>query len=184
MLKAKEYLRKGNFSMMDQEKLALSIIKDTRKKYNLSEWNRELAELTGYKGEEVVVVPFEEEKALQARKYDINQSTTLVPKTQKVIDLKNICIRKKLDEVSVSKTLLNVNRASRPNSSAKENSIPSSALSYQTGVENSLLYERSGLGNHHQQGNRMKGNSVVLAPITVQQYLSNNSVFNLATKRR
>lgn len=38
-----------------------------------------------------------EENALQARKYDINQSVTLMPKTQKVVDLKNICIRKKLD---------------------------------------------------------------------------------------
>ncbi len=38
ILKAKEYLRKGNFSQYDQEKLALSIIKETRKKYNLNEW--------------------------------------------------------------------------------------------------------------------------------------------------
>ena len=51
MLKAKEYLRKGNFSQFDQEKLALSIIKDTRKKYNLSEWTSELEELTGFKSE-------------------------------------------------------------------------------------------------------------------------------------
>jgi hypothetical protein len=42
MLRAKEFLRRGNFSMYDQEKLALVIIKDTRKKYNLSEWTSEL----------------------------------------------------------------------------------------------------------------------------------------------
>ncbi len=48
MLRAKEFLRKGNFSQYDQEKLALSIIKDTRKKYNLDEWTAELLELTGY----------------------------------------------------------------------------------------------------------------------------------------
>lgn len=64
-----------------------------------------MTQLTGYIGEEVYIslsplghLVFEEEKALQTRKYDINQqSTTLVPKTQKVVDLKNICIRKKLD---------------------------------------------------------------------------------------
>lgn len=65
-----------------------------------------MTELTGYIGEEISIsssssmghVFYEEEKALQTRKYDINlQSTTLVPKTQKVVDLKNICIRKKLD---------------------------------------------------------------------------------------
>lgn len=42
LLKAKDYLRKGNFSQYDQEKLALWIIKDTRKKYNLKEWTPEL----------------------------------------------------------------------------------------------------------------------------------------------
>ena len=51
MLKAKQILRKGNFSQFDQEKLALSIIKDTRRKYNLDEWTTELEELTGYKSE-------------------------------------------------------------------------------------------------------------------------------------
>ena len=40
-----------------------------------------------------------------------------MPKAQKVVDLKNICIRKKLDEVSISKTLVTKN--SRPNSSTK-----------------------------------------------------------------
>jgi hypothetical protein len=40
ILKAKDYLRRGNFSQYNQEKLALVIIKDIRKKYNLSEWNQ------------------------------------------------------------------------------------------------------------------------------------------------
>jgi hypothetical protein len=41
----------------------------------------------------------EENSALQPRKYDINNSSnhSTLPKTQKVVDLKNICIRKKLD---------------------------------------------------------------------------------------
>ena len=113
MLKASEYLRKGNFSQYDQEKLALSIIKDIRKKYNLSEWTPELEEMTGFKSEDITDL---EEKALQPRKYDINQTSLMMPKTQKVVDLKNICIRKKMDEVSISKTLV---KNSRPNSSAK-----------------------------------------------------------------
>lgn len=156
----------------------------------MSEWTKEMTELTGYIGEEISIssslsmgyVVYEEEKALQTRKYDINQqSTTLVPKTQKVVDLKNICIRKKLDEVSVSKTLLNPKRQSRPNSSAKENSISTAMSSYHTGIEN--MVGGYGLSSHNQT-TRLKANNIVLAPITTQQYLSNNSIFNLATKRR
>lgn len=105
----------------------------------------------------------------------------MVTKTQKVVDLKNICIRKKLDEVSVSKTLLNPNRQSRPNSSAKENSISTAMSSYHTGIEN--MVGGYGLSSHNQT-TRLKANNIVLAPITTQQYLSNNSIFNLATKRR
>jgi hypothetical protein len=175
MLKAKEYLKKGNFSQYDQEKLALSIIKDTRKKYNLSEWTVELEELTGFKSEEITDM---EERTLQPRKYDINQTSLLMPKTQKVVDLKNICIRKKLDEVSISKTLV---KNSRPNSSAKENSI-STGLSYQTGGDNSMVFGNSILGSQNNRGKST--NNVILAPISTQ-YLSNNSIFNnLATKRR
>jgi hypothetical protein len=96
-----------------------------------------------------------------------------MPKTQKVVDLKNICIRKKLDEISISKTLVQ-NKISRPNSSAKENSV-STVSSYHTGVENSMVF--GGTRTQH------KVNNVVLAPISTQ-YLSNNSIFNLATKRR
>lgn len=50
IIKAKEYLRRGDFSQWDQEKLALGIIKDTRRKYNLVEWTKEMTELTGYSG--------------------------------------------------------------------------------------------------------------------------------------
>lgn len=53
IIKAKEYLRRGDFSQWDQEKLALGIIKDTRRKYNLVEWTKEMTELTGFNGEEV-----------------------------------------------------------------------------------------------------------------------------------
>ena len=97
-----------------------------------------------------------------------------MPKAQKVVDLKNICIRKKLDEVSISKTL--INKVQRPNSGAKENSA-SVAAGYQTGIENSLMF-----GYGHQQ-HKVKSSNVMLAPITAQ-YMSNNNVFNLATKRR
>lgn len=83
--------------------------------------------------------------------------------------------------MSVSKTLINVNRQSRPNSSAKENSISTAMSSYNTGVEN--MIGGYGISSHHQT-TRMKANNIVLAPITTQQYLSNNSIFNLATKRR
>lgn len=100
-----------------------------------------------------------------------------MPKTQKVVDLKNICIRKKLDEVSISKTLV---KNSRPNSSAKENSI-STGLSYQTG-DNSMVFGNSIMGSQNNRGKST--NNVILAPISTQ-YLSNNSIFNnLATKRR
>lgn len=53
--------------------------------------------------------------------------------------------------------------------------------SYNTGVEN--MIGGYGISSHHQT-TRMKANNIVLAPITTQQYLSNNSIFNLATKRR
>lgn len=154
--------------------MALSIVKDIRKKYNLSEWTQELEELTGFKSEEITDL---EERTLQPRKYDINQTSLLMPKTQKVVDLKNICIRKKLDEVSISKTLV---KNSRPNSSAKENSI-STGLSYQTG-DNSMVFGNSIMGSQNIRGKST--NNVILAPISTQ-YLSNNSIFNnLATKRR
>ena len=54
-MKAKDHLRKGNFSQYNQEKLALVIIKEIRKKYNLTEWNQELEESTGYKVEEIQI---------------------------------------------------------------------------------------------------------------------------------
>ena len=41
-------------------------------------------------------------------------------KPKKVVDLKNICIRKKLDDISISKTFVRNN--TRVNSSLKENS--------------------------------------------------------------
>lgn len=43
-----------------------------------------------------------------------------------------------------------------------------------------------GFNHNHNQTTRLKGNNVLLAPISTStgQYLSNNSIFNLATKRR
>jgi hypothetical protein len=56
ILKAKELIRKGTFCKWDQEKLALFVIKDTRKKYNLAEWNSDLEKLTGYSNSSIQTI--------------------------------------------------------------------------------------------------------------------------------
>lgn len=56
LFRAKDFLRKGNFPKHNPEMLALSIIKETRTKYNLTPWHTCLQELTGYSEEAIVVI--------------------------------------------------------------------------------------------------------------------------------
>jgi len=46
--RAKEFIKRGTFTRYNQELLALSIIKETRMKYNLEGWNKNLEKITGY----------------------------------------------------------------------------------------------------------------------------------------
>ncbi len=86
-----------------------------------------------------------------------------------MMDLKNICIRKKVDSISLSKAAFM--KSSRPKSNTKQNSV---SLAYQTSHNNE---------NGSSIFNSKTKNNFLLAPIN-SQYLSNNSIFNLATKKR
>jgi hypothetical protein len=56
MMRKQEFLKKGTFTKYSPDILALSIIKEIRMKYSLVGWTDELAQLTGYNDEDIVVV--------------------------------------------------------------------------------------------------------------------------------
>ena len=54
--RAKEFIKRGTFTRYNQELLALSIIKETRMKYNLEGWNKYLEKITGYSQKEIAEI--------------------------------------------------------------------------------------------------------------------------------
>ena len=53
MYKAKDAIRNGSFTGFDPEKFALSIIKETRIKYRLEPWKKQLETISGFAAEEI-----------------------------------------------------------------------------------------------------------------------------------
>ena len=53
MYKAKDAIRNGSFTGFEAEKFALSIIKETRIKYRLEPWKKQLETISGFSAEEI-----------------------------------------------------------------------------------------------------------------------------------
>lgn len=86
MIKAKEYLKKGNFTRYKPEMLALAIIKETRTKYNIKPWNQCLQDLTGYSLEDIMSAPVSDSPLRELTHNSIHY---------KLADLKGLSLRRK-----------------------------------------------------------------------------------------
>ena len=53
MYKAKDAIRNASFTAQDPEKFALSLIKETRIKYRLEPWKKQLETISGFSASEI-----------------------------------------------------------------------------------------------------------------------------------